>query len=160
MTTLTAEQLDELERLEKAAASVRHKRLSELRAEECDETYEHLCVSQAKEAALDALPALVDEVRELRGIVNNYPTKSNGKPVSDARLRWIIENNKPGGSVECPLEDLASMASELRELRAYKQQGERVKACEWCGGHGVKMDYEGFQNQPTLVPCEDCGGFQ
>lgn len=53
---------------------------------------------------------------------------------------------------------LPALIAEVRELRAFKAQVERVKACDECGGSGVRMWYEGFDAHPALNTCEDCKG--
>jgi len=51
-------------------------------------------------------------------------------------------------------EALPSLLAEVRELRAYNAQVERVKSCSGCLGIGVETDPDGY----FLGKCAECGG--
>ncbi len=74
--------------------------------------------------------------------------------VTDKELYDMLARSLLAARVEFDAQTLHEMAKELRELRAFRQQVERVKACGKCGGRGeVHRSRDNSWHE-----CAVCGG--
>lgn len=75
--------------------------------------------------------------------------------LDDKELHDMMARSCLAASAEIDGQILHAFARELIELRAYKQQVERVKACGKCEGHGeVRRSRDNSWRE-----CTACGGF-
>lgn len=124
--------LDELERLEKAASEA-PQRLNTSQSGDCVSSYEHADVYRAKVAALEALPALIAELRQCRHDGESKNCSDHGCVFGKPSGMGTNGGCNCLGGVR-DWEDrralrfkLTALRDELRELRAFKAQVEDVK---------------------------------